>query len=79
MLSYSRRAARSQAFPWKDQRCARMAMPNKRLYGKEVTAEDIVEESRLSAPDSAHALISRCRRLREVEALSQSLPLLYID
>ena len=35
---------------------------NKRLYGKEVTAEDIVEESRLSAPDSAHALISRLEK-----------------
>src|SRR5215475_14541830 len=35
---------------------------NKRLYGKEVTAEDIVEESRLSAPDSAHALISRLQK-----------------
>jgi lipid-binding SYLF domain-containing protein len=35
---------------------------NKRLYGKEVTAEDIVEESRLSAPDSAHPLISRLQR-----------------
>jgi lipid-binding SYLF domain-containing protein len=35
---------------------------NKRLYGKEVTAEDIVEESRLSAPDSAHELISRLEK-----------------
>ena len=35
---------------------------NKRLYGKDVTAEDIVEESRLSAPDSAHALISRLQK-----------------
>jgi len=35
---------------------------NKRLYGKEVTADDIVEESRLSAPDSAHALIARLQR-----------------
>src|SRR5437762_9630472 len=35
---------------------------NRRLYGKEVTAEDIVEESRLSAPDSAHALISRLEK-----------------
>jgi lipid-binding SYLF domain-containing protein len=35
---------------------------NKRLYGKDVTAEDIVEESRLSAPDSAHALIARLQR-----------------
>jgi SH3 domain-containing YSC84-like protein 1 len=35
---------------------------NKRLYGKDVTAEDIIEESRLSAPDSAHALIGRLQK-----------------
>lgn len=35
---------------------------NKRLYGKDVTAEDIVEESRLSAPDSAHALVGRLQK-----------------
>jgi len=35
---------------------------NKRLYGKNVTAEDIIEESRLSAPDSAHALLSTLQK-----------------
>jgi SH3 domain-containing YSC84-like protein 1 len=31
---------------------------NKRLYGKNINPEDILEESRLAAPESAHALIS---------------------
>ena len=35
---------------------------NKRLYGKNITAEDIIEESRLSAPDSAHSLISTLQK-----------------
>ncbi len=35
---------------------------NKRVYGKDVTAEDIIEESRLSAPESAHALIGRLQK-----------------
>lgn len=35
---------------------------NKRLYGKNITAEDIIEQSRLSAPDSAHSLISTLQK-----------------
>jgi len=35
---------------------------NKRIYGKEVSAEDIITESRLSAPASAHLLLARLQR-----------------
>jgi SH3 domain-containing YSC84-like protein 1 len=35
---------------------------NKRVYGKEVSAEDIITESRLQAPPSAHVLLSRLER-----------------
>jgi SH3 domain-containing YSC84-like protein 1 len=35
---------------------------NKRIYGKDISAEDIITESKLSAPASAHHLISRLQR-----------------
>src|ERR1700732_3331359 len=35
---------------------------NKRVYGKEVTSEDIITESRLHAPESAHKLLSRLQK-----------------
>jgi lipid-binding SYLF domain-containing protein len=35
---------------------------NKRLYGKTVNAEDIVEESRLAAPDAARGLIATLQK-----------------
>jgi len=35
---------------------------NKRLYGKDVSAEEIITESKLAAPESAHALIARLQR-----------------
>jgi lipid-binding SYLF domain-containing protein len=35
---------------------------NRRIYGKEVSAEDIITESRLQAPASAHHLLSRLEK-----------------
>ncbi len=35
---------------------------NKRVYGKTVSAEDIITESRLHAPDSAHKLLARLQK-----------------
>jgi len=35
---------------------------NKRLYGKQVSAVEIITESKLAAPDSAHTLISRLQK-----------------
>jgi SH3 domain-containing YSC84-like protein 1 len=35
---------------------------NKRIYGKEISAEDIITESRLSAPASAHLLLARLQK-----------------
>jgi SH3 domain-containing YSC84-like protein 1 len=35
---------------------------NKRLYGKDISAEDIITESRLQAPASAHHLLSRLEK-----------------
>jgi len=35
---------------------------NKRIYGKTVSAEDIITESRLHAPESAHKLLSRLQK-----------------
>jgi lipid-binding SYLF domain-containing protein len=35
---------------------------NKRLYGRDVSAVEIITESKLAAPDSAHALISRLQK-----------------
>jgi lipid-binding SYLF domain-containing protein len=35
---------------------------NKRIYGKTITAEDIITESRLHAPESAHKLLSRLQK-----------------
>ena len=35
---------------------------NKRLYGKDITSEEIITESKLAAPESAHALISRLQK-----------------
>ena len=35
---------------------------NKRIYGKEITSEDIITESRLHAPESAHLLLSRLQK-----------------
>jgi len=35
---------------------------NKRIYGKTVSAEDIITESRLHAPESAHKLLSRLEK-----------------
>jgi lipid-binding SYLF domain-containing protein len=35
---------------------------NKRIYGKDITAEDIITESRLHAPESAHLLLARLQK-----------------
>jgi len=35
---------------------------NKRIYGKEISSEDIITESRLHAPQSAHLLLSRLQK-----------------
>ena len=35
---------------------------NKRIYGKEITSEDIITESRLHAPESAHLLLARLQK-----------------
>jgi len=35
---------------------------NKRLYGKDVSAVEIITESKLAAPESAHALIARLQK-----------------
>jgi lipid-binding SYLF domain-containing protein len=35
---------------------------NKRIYGKEISAEDIITESRLHAPASAHKLLARLQK-----------------
>jgi lipid-binding SYLF domain-containing protein len=35
---------------------------NKRIYGKEISAEDIITESRLHAPDSAHKLLATLQK-----------------
>jgi lipid-binding SYLF domain-containing protein len=35
---------------------------NKRLYGKDTSAEEIITESKFHAPESAHALIARLQR-----------------
>jgi len=35
---------------------------NKRVYGKTISAEDIITESRLHAPESAHKLLSRLQK-----------------
>jgi lipid-binding SYLF domain-containing protein len=35
---------------------------NKRIYGKEISSEDIITESRLHAPESAHRLLSRLEK-----------------
>jgi lipid-binding SYLF domain-containing protein len=35
---------------------------NKRIYGKTISAEDIITESRLHAPESAHKLLSRLQK-----------------
>jgi SH3 domain-containing YSC84-like protein 1 len=35
---------------------------NKRVYGKTVSAEDIITESRLQAPESAHKLLARLQK-----------------
>ena len=35
---------------------------NKRLYGKTLTAEEIIKESKAAAPESAHQLISRLQK-----------------
>ncbi len=35
---------------------------NKRLYGKDVSAVEIIAESKLAAPESAHALIARLQK-----------------
>ena len=35
---------------------------NKRLYGRDVSATEIITESKIAAPDSAHALIARLQK-----------------
>src|SRR5436309_2942496 len=62
MLSYSRSRGAFAGVSLEGSTLRPDGDANKRLYGKDVTAEDIVDESRLSAPDSAHALISRLQK-----------------
>jgi SH3 domain-containing YSC84-like protein 1 len=62
MLSYSRSRGAFAGVSLEGSTLRPDGEANKRLYGKDVTAEDIVDESRLSAPDSAHALISRLQK-----------------
>jgi len=35
---------------------------NKRIYGKTISADDIITESRLHAPESAHKLLARLEK-----------------
>jgi len=35
---------------------------NERLYGKDATAARIITESKIEAPEAAHALVSRLQR-----------------
>jgi SH3 domain-containing YSC84-like protein 1 len=62
MLSYSRSRGAFAGVSLEGSTLRPDGDANKRLYGKEVNAEDIIEESRLSAPESAHALISRLQK-----------------
>jgi SH3 domain-containing YSC84-like protein 1 len=58
MLSYSRSRGAFAGVSLEGSTLRPDGDANKRLYGKNINPEDILEESRLSAPESAHALIS---------------------
>ena len=62
MLSYSRSRGAFAGVSLEGSTLRPDGDANKRLYGKNVSAEDILEESRLSAPDSAHTLISTLQK-----------------
>jgi len=62
MLSYSRSRGAFAGVSLEGSTLRPDGDANKRLYGKNITAEDIIEESRLSAPDSAHALIATLQK-----------------
>jgi lipid-binding SYLF domain-containing protein len=62
MLSYSRSRGAFAGLSLEGSTIRPDGDANKRLYGKNVTAEDILGESKLSAPESAHELISRLQK-----------------
>jgi lipid-binding SYLF domain-containing protein len=62
MLSYSRSRGAFVGLSLEGSTVRPDGDANKRLYGKNVTAEDILGESKLSAPESAHDLISRLQK-----------------
>jgi SH3 domain-containing YSC84-like protein 1 len=62
MLSYSRSRGAFAGLSLEGSTVRPDGDANKRLYGKNVTAEDILGESKLSAPESAHELISRLQK-----------------
>jgi lipid-binding SYLF domain-containing protein len=62
MLSYSRARGAFAGVSLEGSTLRPDGDANKRLYGKDVTAEDIIGESKLSAPESAHLLIGRLQK-----------------
>jgi SH3 domain-containing YSC84-like protein 1 len=62
MLSYSRSRGLFAGLSLEGSTIRPDGDANKRLYGKNITAEDILGESKLSAPQSAHELISRLQK-----------------
>jgi lipid-binding SYLF domain-containing protein len=62
MLSYSRSRGLFAGLSLEGSTIRPDGDANKRLYGKNITAEDILGESKLSAPESAHDLISRLQK-----------------
>src|ERR1700685_3342005 len=59
MLSYSRARGVFAGVSLEGSSVAPDNDRNKRLYGKGVSAEEIITESKVEAPDAAHALIAR--------------------
>jgi SH3 domain-containing YSC84-like protein 1 len=62
MLSYSRSRGAFAGISLEGSTLRPDGDANKRLYGKDVSAEDIIEESRLHAPESAHLLDSTLQK-----------------
>jgi lipid-binding SYLF domain-containing protein len=62
MLSYSRSRGAFAGISLEGSTLRPDGDANKRLYGKNISAEDIIEESRLSAPASAHTLLARLQK-----------------
>lgn len=62
MLSYSRARGAFAGVSLEGSTLRPDGDANKRLYGKDVAAEEIIGESKLSAPESAHLLIGRLQK-----------------